>query len=58
LLPRGDNRICQQPTREMAYDGCFEHHAGRGIRSCPIFPELRPILDEAFEIFGDVWRQK
>ncbi|MFM7973757.1 MAG: hypothetical protein ACKO8U_01720, partial [Pirellula sp.] len=24
-----------------------------GIRSCPIFPELRPILDEAFEIFGD-----
>ena len=30
-----------------------EHHAGRGIRSCPIFPELRPILDEAFEIFGD-----
>jgi integrase len=30
-----------------------EHHDGRGIRSCPIFPELRPILDEAFEIFGD-----
>ena len=29
------------------------HHHGRGIRSCPIFPELRPILDEAFEIFGD-----
>jgi hypothetical protein len=29
-----------------------EHHEGRGIRSCPIFPELRPILDEAFEIFG------
>jgi hypothetical protein len=21
--------------------------------SCPIFPELRPILDEAFEIFGN-----
>ena len=21
-----------------------EHHEGRGIRSCPIFPELRPIL--------------
>jgi integrase len=35
-----------------------EHHEGRGIRSCPIFPELRPILDEAFEIVGDVWRQK
>ncbi|MCE3016717.1 MAG: hypothetical protein LW870_12730 [Pirellula sp.] len=30
-----------------------EHHEGRGIRSCPIFPKLRPILDEAFEIFGD-----
>ena len=30
-----------------------EHHEGRGIRSCPIFPELRPILDDAFEIFGD-----
>ena len=30
-----------------------EHHEGRGIRSCPIFPELRAILDEAFEIFGD-----
>lgn len=30
-----------------------EHHEGRGIRSCPIFPELRPIFDEAFEIFGD-----
>jgi hypothetical protein len=31
----------------------IEHHEGRGIRSCPIFPELRPILDEAFELFGD-----
>jgi len=30
-----------------------EHHEGRGIRNCPIFPEVRPILDEAFEIFGD-----
>jgi hypothetical protein len=30
-----------------------EHHEGRGVRSCPIFPELRPILDEAFEIFGE-----
>jgi len=30
-----------------------EHHEGRGVRSCPIFPELRPIFDEAFEIFGD-----
>jgi len=30
-----------------------EHHKGRGIRRCAIFPELHPILDEAFEIFGD-----
>jgi hypothetical protein len=29
-----------------------EHHEGRGIRSCPNFPELRAILDEAFEILG------
>jgi hypothetical protein len=28
------------------------HHQGRRIRSCPIFPELRLILDEAFEISG------
>lgn len=30
----------------------FEHYKGRSVRSCPIFPELRPILDEAYEIFG------
>ena len=24
-----------------------------GPAACPIFPELRPILDDAFEIFGD-----
>ncbi|MFN7795069.1 MAG: hypothetical protein ACK5Q3_05840 [Planctomycetota bacterium] len=30
-----------------------EHHDCRGIRSCPIFPELPPILKEAFEIYGD-----
>ena len=24
-----------------------------GHAACPIFPELRPILDEAFEILGD-----
>ncbi len=30
-----------------------DHHEGRGIRSCPIFPELRTILDEAFENFGE-----
>jgi integrase len=25
-----------------------EHHEGRGVRSCPIFPELRPYLDRAW----------
>ena len=30
-----------------------EHQEGRGIRSCPFFPEQRLILEEAFEIFGD-----
>jgi hypothetical protein len=31
----------------------IEHHEGRGVRCCPIFPELRPILDEAF-VFSEV----
>ena len=26
-----------------------EHHDGRGIRSCPLFPELRTILEALFE---------
>ena len=26
-----------------------EHHEGRGVRSCPLFPELRTILEELFE---------
>ncbi len=30
-----------------------EHHEGLGIRSSRFFSELRPILDEAFEILGD-----
>lgn len=29
-----------------------EHHEGRGIRECPLFPELRKVLEEAFEIYG------
>lgn len=27
-----------------------EHHDGRGVRACPIFGELRPFLDDAFEL--------
>lgn len=30
-----------------------EHHAGRGIRSCPIFPELRPYLEKAWDLAKD-----
>ena len=30
-----------------------EHHDGRGVRSCPIFPELRPFLEEAWEAAPD-----
>ena len=26
-----------------------EHHEGRGVRSCPLFPELREILEVLFE---------
>ncbi len=40
-------------NRLSVFEPKVEHHEGRGVRSCPIFPELRPILDEAFEIFGD-----
>jgi len=29
-----------------------EHHEGRGVRECPLFPELRKILEDAFEIYG------
>ena len=28
-----------------------EHHEGRGVRSCPLFPELRTILEELFEAY-------
>jgi hypothetical protein len=31
LLPRGDNRICQQSTREMAYYGCFNVERFHGL---------------------------
>ncbi len=30
-----------------------EHHEGRGIRSVPLFPELRQILDKAFAVAAD-----
>jgi hypothetical protein len=30
-----------------------KHLEGRVIHNCPIFPKLRPIQDQAFEIFGN-----
>jgi integrase len=30
-----------------------EHHDGRGVRQCPLFPELRLILEEAWDLYGD-----
>ncbi len=30
-----------------------EHHAGKASRTIPLFPELRPILDEAFDLAPD-----
>jgi hypothetical protein len=30
-----------------------EHHDGRGVRQCPLFPELRSILEEAWDLYGD-----
>ena len=30
-----------------------EHHEGRGIRSCPIFQELRPYLEKAWDLAKD-----
>jgi len=29
-----------------------EHQEGRGLRTCPLFPEVRQVLSEAFEIYG------
>jgi hypothetical protein len=46
------NPVWQVILRLSIPEPKVEHHEGRGVRSCPIFPELRPILDEAFEIFG------
>jgi integrase len=30
-----------------------EHHEGKGERWVPIFPELRPFLEEAFELAAE-----
>ncbi len=33
--------------RMSVHEPKVEHHEGRGLRSCPIFPELRPFLEKA-----------
>jgi integrase len=41
-------------TGRMTVPSCkTEHHPGRAYRVCPIFAELRPHLDEAFELAAD-----
>ncbi len=35
-------------SRLMIPEPKCEHHAGRGVRECPIFPELRAYLDRAW----------
>lgn len=41
-------------TNRMTVPSCkTEHHPGRAYRVCPIFAELRPYLDEAFELAAD-----
>ena len=35
--------------RMSVYEPKVEHHEGRGVRLCPIFPELRPTLEMAWE---------
>jgi integrase len=41
-------------TNRMSVPSCkTEHHPGRAYRVCPIFVELRPYLDEAFDLAVD-----
>ncbi len=35
--------------RMSVYEPKVEHHEGRGVRLCPIFPELRPTLETAWD---------
>ena len=51
LLSRDD--IDWEKNRISILEPQVEHHAGRRIRNCSISPILRPIVDEAIEIFGD-----
>ena len=61
-LARWGGMRCPSEPAELRWDGIdwhrlsmrfrtpkTEHHAGQETRVCPIFPELKPYLDEAFE---------
>lgn len=39
--------------RFLAHSPKIEHHPGKASRIAPLFPELRGILDEAFEAAED-----
>lgn len=41
-------------SRMSIHEPKVEHHEGRGVRSCPIFPELMPYLQDAWHRIPDV----
>ncbi len=51
LEPKVEHHAGRAPRRSSTTQ--VEHHAGRRIRNYSISPILRPIVDEAIEIFGD-----
>ena len=46
------SQIDWERDRMLVPEPKVEHQEGRGLRSCPLFPELRKILEDAFEIYG------
>jgi len=46
------SQIDWERDRMLVPEPKVEHQEGRGLRTCPLFPELREILQEAFEIYG------
>jgi hypothetical protein len=51
--PKAYSLLGKSMNRMSIPESKVEHQESRGIRRCRIFPELLPILDEAFEILGD-----
>ena len=46
------SQIDWERDRMLVPEPKVEHQEGRGLRTCPLFPELRKILEDAFEIYG------